>query len=283
MSDAPQLLVYAHSWGLLELPRGAQPWSFPEALDHVVAAGFSGVQAEPELGRLILDRGLRFAAGGRANNVAEIEALVARSADAGAHCLTVHLGWGDEDDEVSDRLVHGALDAADRQRTPVYIETHRATLVQDLWRTNRLIERIPQIRFNGDYSHYYVAHEAPYRGFAALRRQIQPVLERTAFLHGRVSNGQSIQVSIADPAHHPHVENFKELWRSAMQLWRQRAQPGDSLPFVPELGPPSSGYAPTYSNERNTRHEIADRWRETLQLRDIALELWRALPSPARS
>lgn len=277
MSHAPRLLVYAHSWGLLDLPRAGAPWSPDEALDRVVAAGFHGVQAEPSAGRAILDRGLRFAAGGRANHVAEIDELVARSADAGAHCVTIHLGWGDETDEAIDRLVHGVLDAADRYRTAACIETHRATAVQDLWRTNRLIDRIPEIRFNGDYSHYYVANEVPYRGFAPFRQQMEAVLERTAFFHGRVSNGQSIQVSIADPAHHAHLENFQELWRAAMQHWRERAQPGDVLPFVPELGPPSSGYAVTFLNERMERQEIADRWQETLLLKEIAQALWNSL------
>ena len=277
MSHAPQLLVYAHSWGLLELPGGRQPWTFEEALEHVAAAGFDGIQAEPERGRAILDRGLRFAAGGRANNTQEIDALVARATDAGAHCVTLHLGWGDEDDEAIDRLVHAVLAAADRHHTPVFIETHRATVAQDLWRTTRLIERIPDIRFNGDYSHYYVAHEVPYRGFPSFRERIQPVLERTAFFHARVSNGQCVQVSIADPANHAHLEHFKELWRSAMRLWRAQAQPDAVLPFVPELGPPASGYALTFIDEQGRRREAADRWAETVRLKDVAHELWRAL------
>ncbi len=251
-------------------------------MEQVVGAGFHGMQAEPERGKQILDSGLRFAAGGRANTLSEIDLLVSRSKDAGAHCLTVHLGWGDEDDAAADRLVHGTLEAAERHLLPVFIETHRATVVQDLWRTNRLIERIPQVRFNGDYSHYYLAHEAPYRGLVAFRRQIGPVLERTAFFHGRVSNGQCIQISIADAAHAEHLENFRELWRSAMQYWRQQAQKGDVLPFVPELGPPASGYAITSAGAGGVRLELANRWQETLQLKAIAEELWASLsPEPA--
>jgi hypothetical protein len=37
---------------------------------------------------------------------------------------------------------------------PVYIETHRASIMQDAWRTTELIRRIPQVRFNGDFSHW---------------------------------------------------------------------------------------------------------------------------------
>ncbi len=274
----PRLVVYAHTWALLELPRrpSQRDWSFEEALERVIEAGFQGVQGEPERAEQILKRGLRFAAGGRANTVVEVDALIDRSADASAECVTLHLGWGNEDDDGIDALVGAVLNASARRGLPAYIETHRATVVQDLWRTNRLIERIPEIRFNGDYSHYYCANEVPYRGFAGFRDQLGPVLERTCFFHGRVSNGQSMQVSIEDAENAGHLEHFKSLWRSAMAAWLRAARPGDLLPFVPELGPPSSGYAITHADSRGVRHELSDRWAAMLRLKRIAEELFAA-------
>ena len=272
----PRLVVYAHTWALRELPRLPRPrgWTFEEAIERVIDAGFEGVQGEPERGAEILSRGLRFAAGGRANTVAEVNALVDRSAAASAECLTVHLGWGNEHDAAVDALVAAMLDASARRALPVHVETHRATVVQDLWRTNRLIERIPEVRFNADYSHYYCANEVPYRGFAGFKEQLQPVLERTCFFHGRVSNGQSMQVSIDDAENAGHLENFRALWRSAMSAWLRNAGPGDVLPFVPELGPPSSAYAITYGDQAGERHELSDRWTEMLRLKRIAEELF---------
>jgi hypothetical protein len=274
--NPPRLVVYAHTWALLELPRqpSSHGWSFEEAVEHVVEAGFEGIQGEPERAAYVLGRGLRFAAGGRANTIAEVDALIGRSADQGAECVTLHLGWGNENDQNIDELVRAVLKAAERRSVPAYIETHRATAVQDLWRTNRLTERIPDIRFNGDYSHYYCANEVPYRGFAGFQEQLQPVLERTCFFHGRVSNGQSLQVSFEDNDRVGHLENFKTLWRSAMSHWLRAARPGDLLPFVPELGPPSSGYAITYADERGVCHELADRWAEMLLLKRIAEDLF---------
>jgi len=275
-ANPPRLVVYAHTWALLELPRLPHPrsWTFEEALDRVKEAGFLGVQGEPEHAAPVFTRGLRFAAGGRANAVAEVDALIDRSAALGAECLTVHLGWGDESDDQIDALAAAVLNGAERRALPVYVETHRATAVQDLWRTNRLIERIPGIRFNGDYSHYYCAGEVPYRGFAAFAEQLRPVLERTCFLHGRVSNGQSMQVSIDDGEHAGHLEHFKTLWRSAMSRWLRVARPGDLLPFVPELGPPSSGYAITWPDSAGRRQESSDRWAEMLRLKRIAEDLF---------
>jgi hypothetical protein len=275
-ANPPRLVVYAHTWALLELPRLPRPrgWSFEEALEHVSDAGFQGVQGEPERAAQILARGLRFAAGGRANTVAEVDALIDRSADVAAECLTLHLGWGNENDDEVDALVAAVLNASARRGLPAYVETHRATVAQDLWRTNRLIERIPEIRFNGDYSHYYCANEVPYRGFAGFEEQLRSVLERTCFFHGRVSNGQSMQVSLEDGEHAGHLEHFKALWRLAMAEWLRAARPGDLVPFVPELGPPSSGYAISYADQRGVRHELSDRWTEMLRLKRIAEELF---------
>ena len=249
----------------------------------MVEAGFQGVQGEPERADRILTRGLRFAAGGRANTVAEVDTLIERCAALGAECLTVHLGWGDESDNQIDALVAAVLNGAERRALPVYVETHRATAVQDLWRTNRLIERIPGIRFNGDYSHYYCAGEVPYRGFAAFVGQLGPVLERTCFFHGRVSNGQSMQVSIDDREHSGHLEQFKTLWGAAMASWLRAARPGDLLPFVPELGPPSSGYAITWPDSAGRRQELSDRWAEMLRLKRIAEELFAKVTQTRRA
>jgi hypothetical protein len=282
----PRLVVYAHTWALLELPRlpHQQSWSFEEALDRVLEAGFQGLQGEPEHAGQVLAQGLRFAAGGRANTVREVATLIDRTAALGAECLTVHLGWSDESDSQVDALVAAVLKGAERRALPVYVETHRATAVQDLWRTSRLIERIPGIRFNGDYSHYYCAGEVPYRGFSGFAAQLEPVLERTCFFHGRVSNGQSMQVSIQDDEHAEHLEHFKTLWRTAMTHWLRAAGPGDLLPFVPELGPPSSGYAITRPDPAGGRQELSDRWTEMLRLKRIAEALFSGLtsrPAPA--
>jgi len=59
-----------------------------------------------------------------------------------------------------------------------------------------------------------------------------------------------------------------------MVEWRRAARPGDLLPFVPELGPPSSGYAITYRDRQGERQEPLDRWAEMLRLKEIAEELW---------
>ena len=115
----------------------------------------------------------------------------------------------------------------------------------------------------------------PYRGFARFAEQLEPVLQRTCFFHGRVSNGQTMQVSIDDGEQAGHLEHSKALWRRAMAHWLRSAGPGHLLPFVPELGPPSSGYAITWPDQDGRRHELSDRWAEMLGLKRIAEDLFR--------
>jgi hypothetical protein len=176
-----------------------------------------------------------------------------------------------EGDAEIDALVDAVLAASARHRVPAYIETHRATITQDLWRTCRLTERIPEVRFNADLSHYYCAGEMTYQGFDTTIAYLEPVLARTGFLHGRISNAQSMQVDVGDGgAENPHVRNFTRAWARAMHHWRRQARSGDVLIFAPELGPPSSGYSITYRDDAGELVEISDRWQQSLIIKRLA-------------
>jgi hypothetical protein len=83
-----------------------------------------------------------------------------------------------------------------------------------------------------------------------------------------------MQVSIEDGDNAVHLDHFKSLWLSAMASWLSAARPGDVLPFVPELGPPSAGYAITYPDQHGVRRELSDRWTEMLRLKQVAEALF---------
>lgn len=274
--DGPHRLhVYGNEWGLSELPRGSAAfWSLDAMLDRLEAAGFAGLQAGVERGARIRARGLRFAVAARINTPAEADHVVAGAVDAGAEFATVHLGWGHEDDAGIDALVDAVLAAGERHRLPVWPETHRATVFQDVWRTTQAIRRRSALRFNGDFSHYYCGQEMGYRGFEHTRCELAPILDRVSCLHGRVSDGQCMQVSVLDPHYRAHVENFRWLWREVFGRWRRQAAPGTAFPFIPELGPPSAGYAITVRNAAGEREELTDRWAETLALKAMAEDLF---------
>src|SRR6202021_447999 len=98
----------------------------------------------------------------------------------------LHVGNGFEDDAQMDGLVCAVLAASEKIGIPMYIETHRATITQDVWRTIQLPKRIPEIRFNGDFSHFYTGQELPYGNLAAKFNAMQPIFDRVRFMHVRM-------------------------------------------------------------------------------------------------
>lgn len=270
-SRPPRLAVYGNGWGLSELPRRPSDitWTFEQTLEKLVAEGFDGMQADMDRAALVRKYRLRFATHARINLPAEADPTLRQAADAQADCITIHAGWGMETDAETDALVGAILDASAKYGVPAYLETHRATLTQDIFRTCCLLVRIPQVRFNGDFSHYYCGHELTYRGFPITRHYLEPLLDRVGFLHARVSNGESMQVDTTHPWNAPHLENFRWIWQKSMSAWLKRALPGDILPFSPELGPASSGYSITMPDGRARQVELSDRWQQTLVLRDF--------------
>jgi len=281
----PRLAIYGNQWAMGELPRwpNQHPWSFQETLDRMVAAGFAGIQADLNMRGVAADCGLRFATSGRINTPDAAAPLIGGARDAGADCITLHVGWGLESDAEIDALLDAVHAAAAKYDLPAYIETHRATIAQDLWRIGQFVARRREVRFNGDFSHLYCGGEVVYPGFAQVLPHFVPVLERVCFLHGRISNGESIQVDVGEEREHPqhaHVQNFQRLWESSMRHWLARSRPGDILPFAPELGPPSSGYSITYRDDDGTVVEISDRWAQTLLLKRLAEECWCRVAGP---
>jgi hypothetical protein len=272
-TNPPRLALYGNAWGLSELPRrpASETWSFEEVLDKIREHGFEGMQGGPDTAPAVRKHGLRFAMAGRLNDPLKLDDMAHRAGDEGADSLTLHCGWGMESDHEMDIFAQAILEASLTYRLPIFAETHRATFIQDVYRTCRLIERFPDLRFNADLSHYYYGMEMTYRGFETSRESLGPILERIGFFHGRVSDAESMQIDIGDGFSNPHARNFMALWELAMTNWLKQAQPGDILPFAPELGPPSSGYSITTVDSEGATVELSDRWAQSLVMRDLAI------------
>ncbi len=260
------------------------PWSSAPAtrevdplFEAILQAGYQGVQftepATPAQQAACARLGLGKAGSGRVNHPVDAEPLAARFRDEGLECATLHVGWGMEDDDEADRLIDAVLSASARHELPLYVETHRATIFQDLWRTVQFVRRFPELRFNGDFSHWYTGLEMVYGGFEKKLAFIRPVLERVRFLHGRIGNPGSIQVDIGagDTLARPYLDHFRALWTASFRGFLSSAQAGDYMLFVPELLSPRIYYARLL----NQGEEESDRWEHSLVLRRIAEECFR--------
>jgi sugar phosphate isomerase/epimerase len=248
----------------------------PEILRRIKDNGFDGIQfaevPSPEDVAECRRLGMGVAGGGRVNRAAEAFELASRLASEGMECGTVHLGWGLEDDEEGARLIDSILAASHQFGIPLYCETHRATLFQDMWRTVQFVNRHPNVRFNGDFSHWYTGQEMVYGGFDTKLAFIQPVLDRVRFVHGRIGNPGCIQVDIGDGGvpEHPYVDHFKQMWTAAFRGFLDTAAPGDFICFAPELLAPRIYYARTFRGASGALVEESDRWQQSKLLADLA-------------
>jgi hypothetical protein len=279
-NQPPRLKVYLNLGTLTDLP-SFSVWprlQGAESMAYLKEAGFEGTQGgDPELCRRA---GIASTASGRVDTIGEADALARKFKDLGHEAATVHIGTGFEDDAQMDPLVRATLDASDNIDFPLYIETHRATITQDVWRTIQLAKRIPDIRFNGDFSHFYTGQELVYGDIEAKWRAMQPIFDRVRFLHGRIGSPGCMQVDIGDGVSpiaqafgtNDFLAHFREMWTRAMAGFLKSAKPGDYLIFAPEILAPYIYYARQFAGPDGTLREESDRYAQALVYARIARE-----------
>ena len=268
---------------LLALPPGSAGYctSLDAQLALIKADGYTAVQHWNQFDE-IQRAGLRATGMARITSPSQADEVARAHRDAGVEATTLHLGTSFESEAEADQLVDAVLEAAARHGHAMYIETHRATLTQDIWRTLQLVERFPDMRFNADLSHWYAGHELTYGGeFAERAARLEPVLNRTRFMHARIANSGAIQVRAGEAG--PATGHFRWLWNRCFRGFLAGARPGDVLSFNAELLPARIGegadamwlhYAPTLPHEPEDplRGEPGDRYRDAMDLWSIASE-----------
>ena len=243
------------------------------ALHYAVKqAGYQGIQGGIQA--FCQHLGLGITGGGRVNSPEDAMVIAIDGKDKGYDCITLHVGWGIEDDDTCYSLVEAVLNASAQANIPLYIETHRATITQDIWRTVKLTQVFPEIRFNGDFSHWYTGLEMVYGDINAKFAFLQPVFDRVRFIHGRISAPGCIQVDIGDGHNRLNVNHYCEMWTRSMQGFLMTAQPGDYLCFTPELLGPEISYARLIPNADGTWVEEGDRWQQALVHTQLARQCW---------
>jgi hypothetical protein len=274
---APRLRIGISLSTLMGLPEWstAPKGELIERLVAVRAAGIEAAQAHmPDLMRAIQGAGLIATAIARVDKPEDARVVARRGKDWGCDCTTLHVGTGFERDDESLALMSAIIDASAAEGHPMFVETHRATATQDMKRTLDLVARLPELRFNGDFSHWYTGAEMTYGVIDQKLDRLQPVLQRTRFLHGRISSPGCIQIPVRDPGQEMHVDVFRQLWSRSFTGFLAQAQSGDVMGFYPELLPPSYHYARVVRNASGEWTEESDRWAEALALIDIARACW---------
>lgn len=278
-SASPRLRIdlnWGTLWSLPDWSAGPRG-SWPEMLAAVAAAGYEGVQ-HTDAG-LVKAAGLRASGMGRVFKPEEMLPLAEAHKAAGFDATTLQVGHGLETDSEMLALATALVAAADRCSYPLYLETHRATMTQDMRRTVDLVERVPELRFNADLSHWYTGHEMAYGDFAAKLTFIEPVLDRVRFLHGRIGHAGAIQVSLNGDQHSNHIKHFKQMWSRCFAGFLRTAQSGDIIIFAPELLPYSVIYNDVdhrinYAQVDSGERELSDRWLDAQVMVTLINELF---------
>lgn len=276
----PKLSVYLNLDNLVQL-RAGTVWPGLEGIpryQRLMEDGFEGVQLTtddpPVAGAPLPHCGLD-----RINTPGDADPIAVKHAERGDRCLTVHAGWGLEDDNEVFGLVEAILAASDKHRLPIFLETHRATITQDLWRTVQITKKFPEIRFNGDFSHYYCGQELVYGDWATKLAFMEPIFARVGFMHARIASPGCIQVPIdADLASRPvqahglsnYLDHFKELWTRAMLGFLLTALRGDVFIFAPELLAGTHYYARLFPYPSGQLSEESDRYAQALLYKELA-------------
>jgi hypothetical protein len=274
-ASVPKLRRYITMQAVESMPafRGL---SHSAMLDAIQNGGYDGVQfgdAHPAAAIAdSVERGLGMAQFREIRVPSDAGPAADSLASQGAECGIVHLGYGLEDDTEGARLIEAVIVAAEKHKVPLYVETHRATLMQDMWRAVQFAQRFPHLRFNGDFSHWYTGQEMVYGDFDRKLQFIAPVVERVRFMHGRIGNPGCIQVDLGDgdPLRHPCIAHFKQLWTAAFAGFLASAAPTDFICFTPELLNPEIYYARVFPNAKGQLVEESDRWQQSLLLASIA-------------
>lgn len=273
---APRLRVGNTLWGMVRLPmNAATEWTLDEKMSRTKEAGFEHIECwldeagQREVPPLVERYGLKLALGHRPNTVEDTLKLVETAARLKAQWVLCQPGtaYHSLDDIV--RIVRAGAQAAADNGLCYFVETHRNNFTETIPQTLQLIEAVPEIKITADFSHFVVVGEFyGWDGEGALER-MQPIIDKVAHIHGRISNGEQVQVDVGDGSTDP-ARFFVKLWTAIFTAWKKTAQPGDIIPFSSELGPPR--YAITLPDGR----EFSDRWEQSLVLKKLAEEAWAA-------
>lgn len=252
-------------------------WTLEEKIARVKNAGFEHIEcwlrdeaSRQQVPPLVHEQGLKLALGHRPNTADETLEIVEQAVQLGAEFIlcqpaTAYHSLG----EVVEIVRTGAARAAEAG-VGYFVETHRGNFTETIRQTLELIEAVPEISITADFSHFVVVGEFyGWENEGSIER-MRPVIDRVAHVHGRISNGEAVQVDVGDGKTHPAARFFVQLWTEIFKSWRQRAKIGDIIAFSSELGPPR--YAITLPDGR----EFSDRWEQSLVMKQLAEEAWAA-------
>lgn len=272
----PQLKVFQSLWGMDALPGIDLENDVEGALDRIVAAGFDGVGVNLArtarayaTARRMADEGLSWEAQALVRDAADLARYLdqALAMDAVDH-VNIQVANLAPNVGAAIALMESLLAISKDFPIPVFYETHRGRLMNDLFWTVDILEALPDLVLTGDLSHFVTAHEMYLPIEPHLAERMERVIDRCGVFHLRIAGSHQVQIPVEAQISARWRAVFEDWWSRGMRAWLARAGVGDHLPIVCELGPPP------YAITDPTGREMTDRWTEALALRAMSQGLF---------
>ncbi|MEQ8205335.1 MAG: hypothetical protein RIA65_04100, partial [Woeseia sp.] len=192
--------VYQSLWAMEQRhPRKPEP-SAEENFARIAEAGYTGVCLDPSVPEipetrallpLLQKYGLNCMLNVFPHSVAELRPLLELADEMNAELVNIIGGVMPVAVEEAVPVAEAWLRTSDDFSFPVLFETHRDSLLNDLFYTLQLIERVPDMRLCADLSHFVVNREMRLPLRDEDRAYMSTILNRSDCFQGRAQIGRA--------------------------------------------------------------------------------------------
>ena len=275
-----KLEVFQSMWAMEQRRPDGFNWPLEQRIEMIAEAGYTGVAIDFAWNDLadaraclpLLQRyDLACALVAFPKTAEDLQGLVDLSADFDTRYIAINARYFPWTAKEAVPRVRQWLEMGEKVGLPVYLETHRLTLTNDIVFTLDLMDLIPELEMVADLSHYLVAREFPQPIDELSSQLIDRILRRSATFQGRIGSREQIQVPLGFDQHAYWEGLFADWWRQGFKYWRQRNDADAVLNFSCELGPPP------YAITGQDGYELSDRCQEGLEIKRRVEKTWEEL------
>ncbi len=287
-----QIDVFQSMWAMERRRPDGKEWSLEEKIERIQAGGFAGVDvySTPSYAQerdrwidslLSTDLDITLCSFPSPKEGLEPTIEVAKSIRDRVRYINLIPKVTPNDLEHCARHARDWLELGAEADIPVYIETHRHCMTNDLMFTLHLLEAVPELMMVGDLSHVLVNQEwggipteAPEDVLTAEEHSyLSRLLRRVESFQGRVATREQIQIPLDSWQSEKWYTLFKSWWEEGFRCWRDRHrdEPDARFVFLCELGPPE------YALTDKEGWELSDRFLEAQVIKRDVEALWQRL------
>lgn len=270
-----ELLIFQSLWAMERRHSDGFEQSLETNLEQILAAGYDGVSGDysyhdsaQRISRLLDSPNKMIEAMCFPKSIDELKPTLEYATKFGAHHINLQPNIRPRRLQECIPILEGWQRLAEQVDIPIYLETHRDRMTNDLYFTLDILEQLPNLKLLGDLSHYLVGREFAWPVSQEDHECIHLILDNCWAFHGRVASREQIQIELSFPHHKMWFDLFLEWWAYGFQSWRRRAAEDATLAFTCELGP--KPYAITGRDGNDT----TNRWEEALILRESVRNIW---------